>query len=269
VDRGEFQADFLDVGQGLAVVIRTARHTLLYDAGFSNDSGFDVGRQVILPYLWHEGVSRLDRVVLSHDDRDHVGGYDSVARELTVGELNVMPGSRFLSRSSAARVCRAGEQWQWDGVDFSFLHPPGTGPTSENNRSCVLKITSRGGSVLLTGDIEKSVEDKLIKQYPDGLKTDVLLAPHHGSATSSSAGFIAATQPSEVVYAAGYRNRFGFPRPDVQQRYAMAGSQQWNTADTGMIRYRFTKRPGHFQRQHYRDTSRRIWQPATEHSPAK
>ena len=156
VREGEFLADFLDVGQGLAVVIRTHSHSLLYDAGYSNDSGFDIGRRVILPYLWHEGISHLDHVVLSHDDRDHVGGYRSVSLEVPVDNLSVMPGSRFLSFSHA-RECYQDQRWQWDGVEFRFLHPSQGQAGKENNRSCVLKVTGRAGNVLLTGDIEREM----------------------------------------------------------------------------------------------------------------
>ena len=269
VDQHEFQVDVLDVGQGQAVVVRTARHTLLYDAGFSNDSGFDIGQRVILPYLWHEGIRALDHVVLSHDDRDHIGGYDSVRREMPVGRLSVMPGSRYMSGPDEAVVCRAGEQWQWDGVGFEFLHPDNNPEASENNRSCVLKISARGGSVLLTGDIEKAVEQKLVADGRNKLRADILLTPHHGSATSSSPEFIAAVLPREVVHSAGFRNRFGFPKPSVTARYRQAGVAQWTTANTGMIRFRFRDQAGSYERSIYRQDKQRFWQSSTKHATSK
>ena len=265
----EYQVDFLDVGQGLAVVVRTAEHTLLFDAGFSNDSGFDIGQRVILPYLWHQGIRKLDHVVLSHDDRDHVGGFDSIAREFSPTQLTVMPGSRYLDSGLASTACRAGQQWQWDGVNFEFLHPGEDPGGKDNNRSCVLRISSPGGSVLLTGDIERSIEQLLVRQFPKRLDADILLAPHHGSATSSSAAFIRAVRPLEVVYTAGFRNRFGFPKASVRQRYEEAGVRQWNTSDTGMLRYRFKDRAGDHSRSIYREQTRRLWHSYTEHDMTK
>jgi competence protein ComEC len=259
LDEHEFQVDFLDVGQGLAVVVRTAEHTLLYDTGFSNDTGFDVGQRVILPYLWHQGITVLNRVVLSHDDRDHVGGYASVSSEIPVRQLTVMPGSKYLADSSVA-VCQAGEGWSWGGVDFQFLHPQVNAGGQENNRSCVLKISGRGGSVLLTGDIEKSAEKNLILHAHNQLQADILLAPHHGSKTSSTRDFIASVKAKEVVYSAGYRNRFGFPRPEVMARYTRTSARQWNTADSGMLRYRFDGMKDRYQRWVYRHENRRFWQ---------
>jgi len=259
VKEHEFQVDFLDVGQGLAVVVRTADHTLLYDAGFSNDTGFDIGQRVLLPYFWHQGITALDRVVLSHDDRDHIGGYASVSREIPVGQLTVMPGSKYLKDASNV-ACRSGEYWAWNGVDFRFLHPQGDGDGKENNRSCVLRISSPHGRVLLTGDIEKSAETDLIALANDQLPADILSAPHHGSNTSSTSEFIASVNPKEVVYSAGFRNRFGFPKPAVVARYKMLDIKQWNTADSGMLRYRFDDEKGHYQRWVYRHEKRRFWQ---------
>ena len=180
-----------------------------------------------------------------------------------------MPGSRYLQSSQSYRACSAGQEWQWDGVDFEFLHPGDDPGSKDNNRSCVLRVSSSGGSVLLTGDIEKSVEHVLARQSPGRLDSDILLAPHHGSGTSSSAVFIQAVRPREVVYTAGFRNRFGFPKASVRQRYEAAGVRQWNTADTGMLRYRFTTRAGDYSRVRYRQGTRRLWHPFTEHVLSK
>ena len=249
---GEFQLDILDVGQGLAVVVRTTNYTLLYDTGYSSQSGFDIGRQVVLPYLWHQGIGELDHVMLSHDDRDHTGGFAAVQAGMPVHQLSVMPGSRFLGKSTATRACASGQHWNWDGIDFHVLHPePGTAG-SDNNRSCVLRVSGPGGSVLLTGDIEAAAEQQLVRRYRGALAADVLLAPHHGSATSSSAGFVQTVRPREVIYSAGFRNRYGFPRPEVTARYDPVTSRQFLTADTGMLRYRFSSKPGQYTRHSYR-----------------
>lgn len=269
VDRHEFQVDILDVGQGLAVVVRTAEHTLLYDTGFSSNSGFDTGRRVILPYFRHEGVHTLDQVVLSHDDQDHAGGYDSIRREMAIRKLTVMPGSHYLAERHTANICQAGDRWQWDGVNFEFLSPGVSPEGNENNRSCVLKISADGGSILLTGDIEKTVERKLVTANGSQLRADILLAPHHGSATSSSREFIDSVKPAEVVFTAGFRNRFGFPKPSVVARYRQAGVRQWVTADTGMIRYRFRDRADSYKRFIYREEQRRFWQSRIGHRDSK
>lgn len=250
VDQGSFRVDILDVGQGLSVVVRTAHHVLLYDAGFSNHRGFDLGERVVIPYLRHEGVRAIDRAILSHDDSDHIGGFDSVRDKMPTDDVLVMPGSVYQERY-AARACNAGQNWSWDGVGFQVLVAAPEYFSNENNRSCVLKVSSRAGSVLLTGDIENQAEIGLIQHYADELESDILLAPHHGSATSSSADFIAHVNPREVVFSSGFRNRFGFPDPDVSRRYELAGVRQWTTSMTGMIRYEFESQ-GSVSRQHYR-----------------
>jgi competence protein ComEC len=262
---GEFQVDFLDVGQGLSVVVRTATRTLLYDTGFSNDDSFDIGQSVVIPYLRHQGVKQLDHVVLSHDDRDHVGGYQSISNDFSIERLTVMPGSRYLADSGEASACQSGDFWQWDGVEFRFLHPDTPGAMKENDRSCVLRISGPGGSVLLAGDIEETAERMLTSRFREGLRADILLAPHHGSATSSSVAFIDRVRPREVVYSVGYRNRFGFPRAVVTERYRAHGAQQLNTAHSGMLRYHFRLQPGDYRREIYRQEQRKIWYQATEH----
>jgi competence protein ComEC len=261
----EYLVDFLDVGQGLAVVVRTSNHVLLYDTGFANDGGFDIGQRVIAPYLWHQGIARLDRVILSHDDQDHTGGYRFLADEFAIDHLNVMPGSRYRSDSEQVSTCHAGDSWQWDGIRFRFLHPGSTAYGKENDRSCVLHISGPGGSVLLTGDIEQHAEIDLVDRFRDRLAADILLAPHHGSGTSSSVEFIAQVKPGEVIYSAGFRNRFGFPRPEITRRYDNHGVLQHSTATTGMVRFYFQARPGGYQRKLYRQQRQNIWQQVSEH----
>ncbi len=186
----ELQIDFLDVGQGLSIVVRTHRHVLLYDAGFRAGEHFDIGRMVILPYLWHEGITHIHRVILSHDDKDHTGGYKAVIDGVTTDSLTVMPGSEFKSRYPYSQVCQAGQKWHWDGVDFDILYPTAMAQKnhklSENNRSCVLRIRHKGRTILLTGDIEARAEREMATLYGEHLKADVISAPHHGSATSST-----------------------------------------------------------------------------------
>jgi competence protein ComEC len=220
---GEAWITALDVGQGLAVVVRTASRTLLYDAGPSYGPEADSGGRVVVPLLRGAGVRGVDMMVLSHEDMDHIGGALTVLETLEVQTLNSSLGrSHGLNAvvATAAR-CAAGTAWDWDGVRFEFLHPPaGWAGARRNNQSCVLRVEAGGASMLLTGDIERLAESVLTKMDP---KSDVLLVPHHGSRTSSSAEFIAAVAPRWAVVPAGYRNRFGHPSREVLERYAAAG----------------------------------------------
>ncbi len=197
------------MGQGLAVVVRTSNHTLLYDAGPAFEDGFDAGESVVAPYLLSRGVNHLDLLLLSHGDNDHAGGVSAVRRLLKVDRE---------TGTEHGEPCREGQNWEWDGVRFTLLHPDG-GEWSDNNRSCVLRVESPGFSVLLAGDIEKKAERRLVEEKPESLKADVLIAPHHGSKTSSTEEFVAAVQPKVVIYGAGWRNHFKHPRPEVVERY--------------------------------------------------
>lgn len=253
-----FQVDFLDVGQGLAIVVRTANYVMLYDTGFRANARFDVGQQVIVPYLRHQGIRRLDKIVLSHDDKDHVGGFSAVAREIEVGRVMQMPGS-VLDLPQDSSTCMAGEQWQWDGVQFDVLYPFDKPLTRGNNRSCVIRISQGMHSVLLTGDIEAEAERQLSRYYADRLQSHVVSSPHHGSATSSTTEFIQHLDAAHVVHSAGYRNRFGFPRPDVVQRYRQAGVRQWHNDMHGMVRFVFFPQQEKPWIQTYRQTQKRFW----------
>lgn len=233
---GRAWIDFLDVGQGLAVVVRTRGHTLVYDPGPLYGPEADAGGRVLLPFLRFSGVDRVDRLVISHRDSDHAGGTASLLAALPVADLR----SSFAT-DPAAR-CRAGERWQWDGVDFVFLHPPaavytvdGEKMPKSNHLSCVLRITAGGHHLLLTGDIEAVDEARLLAAAPRELLADVLLVPHHGSKTSSTPEFIAAVAPLHAVFTVGYRNRFGHPRPEILARYTAHGTQTWRSDRDGMI----------------------------------
>lgn len=241
--RGGFELTALDVGQGLAVVVRTANHTLLYDAGPAFEDSFDAGESVVAPFLLRQGLRRIDLLFLSHGDNDHSGGMPSVRKLMNVAAEAGTEG--------AAR-CEDGMAWVWDGVRFSVLHPdaaPGASADgnrsfsmtsaqthwSENNRSCVLKIEGGGFSILLAGDIEKDAERRLLADHRERLKSDVLIAPHHGSKTSSTPEFVQAVQPALVIYGAGWRNHFRHPRPEVVERYAALGARQYVTGNGGAI----------------------------------
>ena len=237
-EAGEAWVDVLDVGQGLAVVVRTARHTLLYDVGPRYGPQADAGQRVVVPHLRAVGVRRIDQLLLSHRDQDHTGGVDSVRAEFTVGEIRASFGA------SDYLPCRDGTEWALDGVRFALLHPGADdGPAtrrSTNASSCVLRIESRAGaSLLLTGDLEGAGEKALLQRYaarPADLRADAVLAPHHGGRGGSGAAFVAAVAPAHTLISAGYRNPFGHPHRDVLERYA--ASRVWRTDRDGALHLR-------------------------------
>jgi competence protein ComEC len=213
------------VGQGLAVLVRTASRTLLYDAGPAYGPEADSGGRIVVPLLRATGVRSVDLLVLSHEDIDHLGGALTLLEAIEVQALaSSLPQDHPLqSLVPVPRRCVAGMAWDWDGVRFEFLHPPrGWEAARRNNQSCVLRITAGRASVLLTGDIERAAEEELVKSNAAS-GVDVLLVPHHGSRTSSSEEFIAALAPRWAIVPAGYRNRFGHPGREVVERYARAG----------------------------------------------
>ena len=222
---GEFELLAADIGQGNAVLVRTATHALLYDAGPRYSLESDAGHRVLVPLLKALDV-RLDRVVLSHRDTDHVGGAQAVlAMQPQADLLSSIEADHALQTLRPALRCEAGQHWEWDGVQFEILHPRAQDyepKPKPNALSCVLRIASGTQSALLVGDIEQAQEARLVA---DGapLRATVLLVPHHGSKTSSSAAFLDAVQPELALVQAGYRNRFGHPTRPVLERYQERG----------------------------------------------
>lgn len=229
---GRVRVAVLDTGQGLAVVVSTRNHHLLYDTGPWFSPRFDAGSDVVVPYLRHRNIRRLDRVIVSHADADHAGGLPGVVMAWPQAHYSGAEPATFPAAARATR-CEAGQGWQWDGVRFELLHP-GAGRYSRNNGSCVLRIRIGQQTVLLPGDIERVVEHQLLQAGLDG-PLALLVAPHHGSTTSSSPAFVAALRPQVVVHASGFQNRFNHPAPTVQARYARSGSHQYLTAYGGAI----------------------------------
>ncbi len=229
---GQWRLLAIDVGQGNAVLVRTAHHALLVDTGPSQTDESGAGDRIVTPVLHGQGVARLDRVVLSHQDADHVGGARAVLTSFGVTRLlTSIPPSHPLVRDTPGVVrCERGLRWRWDGVDFEFLHP---GPIEldrsaaqrkSNARSCVLRIHGPGGSALLAGDIERGQERLLGDLFGNaGLQADVLVAPHHGSKTSSTARWLDQVAPRWAIFQVGYRNRFGHPADPVLDRYRARG----------------------------------------------
>ena len=234
--RGEAWITALDVGQGLAVLVRTANRALLYDAGPAYGPEADSGGRIVVPLLRATGVRSVDLLVLSHEDIDHLGGALTVLEALEVHALaSSLPRSHSLhSLAPMPRRCAAGIAWNWDGVRFEFLHPPAGWETARrNNQSCVQRVTAGTSSMLLTGDIERAAELFLLESKIS--RSDALLVPHHGSRTSSSEEFIAAVAPRWAIVPAGYRNRFGHPAREVLERYARAGVTVLRTDRDGAV----------------------------------
>jgi len=233
---GALWLTLLDVGQGLSAVVQTSGHTLVFDTGGKFSENSDMGDAVVLPFLRWQGIARLDTLMISHNDNDHSGGAASLLAEIPVASIS-SSAPEWAERGKGG-YCRAGQQWQWDQVRFTLLSPPETAFTKENDNSCVLKIETGKFSFLLPGDIEQNAESWLARQYGEQLKSTILIAPHHGSKTSSSFDFLNQVQPELVAIPAGYLNRFGFPHKSVTARYQQLNLQWLNTSDAGAISIR-------------------------------
>lgn len=252
----------LDVGQGLAVVVEAGDKVLLYDTGPAFKSGFNTGEAVIVPYLYERGIKEIDTLVVSHNDNDHAGGLQGVLDNMSVATLITGIPKEFEHHGLKTNPCRKGMVWQWGGVRFQFLHPAGDDVHKfpKNNRSCVLLVTHpSGATALITGDIERQVEELLVEDQADLLDVDVLIAPHHGSNSSSTAAFIRRTSPHYVIFASGYRNPYHFPRKEVVARYEEFGAEWFNTASSGMVTFAFSERTALQRYPGYRGVRKRFW----------
>lgn len=234
VPAGGLRVTVLDVGQGLAVLVQTPGHALLYDTGpaFRNS---DAGERVVVPALQALDVRQLDTLLISHSDADHRGGAASVLERYPAGRLLGvgLPGRQ-------AVPCQAGSSWRWDGFVFEILHPAaGAELPDDNAGSCVLRISGAGVRLLLPGDIEASVEHELVS-HPGFGAADLVIAPHHGSRTSSSDAFVQATRPRYVIFSTGFRNRWHFPATDVVERWRQSGACVLDTGEDGALQFEVT-----------------------------
>jgi competence protein ComEC len=267
---GEFGLAVLDIGQGTAAVVQTANHTLVYDTGPRWTDSTDAGSRLIAPYLRAAGSAHIHGLVVSHLDIDHSGGARSLLKSLPVDWMltSVFAGSDIVNtaaeRGVPALACAAGQSWDWDGVRFAVLHPDADSyrlpAIKTNDRSCVIKVSTSKFSALLTADVEALSEAAIVNRYatdPETLRSDVLLMPHHGSTTSSTAPFIDAVAPKLAIINAGYRNRFGHPREVVLARYASRGIPVLRTDWHGAVLLRSDQAPGHIEKT--RETRQRYW----------
>ncbi len=256
-DEGSLNLTLLDVGQGLSVVLQTKNHSLVFDTGPRYSARSDAGKNIIIPFLKSQGISRVDALIVSHGDNDHSGGANAL--------LNTFPVQMLYSGASTKRwqhkqsiPCNAGQSWQWDGIQFEILHPQKNVARGGNNRSCVLQVRVDDKVILLPADIEKKAEAQLIQYYGEQLKSDILIAPHHGSKTSSSSAFMEAVSPELVLIADGYRNRYRFPHYSVIKRYDSDSIKWFETQNSGAISVNITS-TGISQPLRWRDKLRRYW----------
>jgi len=233
---GEATLNLLDVGQGLASLIQTKNHTLIFDTGPKFSETLDAGNRVILPYLKSQNIRQLDAVVVSHADMDHRGGLASLLANIPVKKVFV--NDQHILKT--AELCRSNIHWEWDGVQFQFLMKGLDVFSDTNNTSCVLKVSNKKHAFIIAGDLEKPAEIVLAREYGDQLKADLITANHHGSKTSSSLEWIEATDPRFVLFSAGYLNRFHFPSQVVVERYKNFHVKTFSTVDCGMIRWELT-----------------------------
>lgn len=259
---GEMWVTAFDVGQGTALLIETPGRRLLYDTGPVYSPESDGGSRVILPYLKARGIDYLDGVVISHSDTDHAGGALSLLDAIAVGWVSSsLSEDHQINRAAAAhRRCEAGQMWEWDGLRFEMLHPS---PESydnphlkPNSRSCTLKISHAAGAILLPGDIERNDEAALLDSQGEHLRADVLLAPHHGSGTSSTRAFLEAVNPQLALFQVGYRNRYKHPKREVYERYGELGVRRLRSDESGAVMLRFNSK---LEAVEYRNEYARYW----------
>jgi len=247
-DPDDWQVNVFDVGHGLAVVIEKNHHVILYDVGAQYPSGFNISDAVILPFLQQRGIKHIDKVFISHNDNDHVGSLTTLVQKMPIDELiynqHFSTSRRATSANESIKIpqsaCLQGQNIQWQGLNIEQLWP--TSQTAENNDdSCVIKISDAMHSVLLTGDISKKVEKKLLNEpltkplTKQSLMVNVLIAPHHGSKSSSSSAFLQAVSPQYAIFSSGYLNRWHMPVQSVVMNYRKLGINTFNTAENGMI----------------------------------
>jgi competence protein ComEC len=236
-----FTVTAFDVGQGMALLVETRNHRLLYDTGPQYALDSNGGNRVIAPYLKGRGIAALDGIIVSHSDTDHSGGALALLASTKVDWVasSLWPNSAIVRAAPRHVRCAAGQHWSWDGVDFEMLHPAiasyADHALKANARSCTLRVSAGGRSVLLAGDIEAPQEARLVTTLAERLHADILLAPHHGSGTSSTPAFLHAVAPSFGVFQVGYRNRYHHPKPQVYERYGELGVERLRTDEMGAL----------------------------------
>jgi len=249
----ELQVSLLDVGQGLSLVIQTKNSVTVYDTGPRYGTGFTAAEAVLLPFLRQRGIHRIDTLVISHADNDHIGGLETLQEAFQIDHIIT---SR-IDKVTEAQECVAGQTWVYDRTQFSVISPQADTPVGSNNRSCVIMLEHLGTKVLLSGDIEKQVERFLVRNYSGLLSADILLVPHQGSKTSSTEQFLKAVSPNLAMLAAGYQNHYGHPHESVIQRYQANNIEVLSTIDHGSILLKINSHG--WAKILYRQQYRRFW----------
>ncbi len=267
VEQDKWRLVVLDVGQGLSVLIVKNGRAILYDTGASYPSGFNLAEAAVLPYLASQNIEKIDYLFISHSDNDHAGGLNHllakfnveivVANETDHHELTTFSNKRKRNQNVELRVetCKSGQQWHWQNLAVSALHPTKV-VGQDNDDSCVLHISDGNHSMLLTGDISRKIERKLAAQVQYG-NVDIVVAPHHGSKTSSSKAFIDWAAPRYSVFSAGFMNRWHMPNAEVLSRYRQSGVETLNTAESGMVQFIFNN--NHIEIVRYRTDIKPYW----------
>ncbi len=248
---GSWRVTVVDVGQGLSVLVEEGKRRLLYDTGPGFPSGSTAAELTLLPLLQRRGIDRLDLLVISHDDSDHAGGWPTLRDALPIDRL--LAGE---PRDERAEPCRDGMQWRWQQLTFRVLHPVNDRPAG-NHASCVLLVGDGTTSLLLPGDIDRLAEGRLLAEHKLAPVT-LLLAPHHGSRSSSSPAFVRAMQPRYIIFSAGYHNHFGHPHPEVVERYREVGAARLDTAHSGALTFLIND-DGEINLSEQRAARRRYW----------
>ena len=234
LEEGKLRFYLLEVGQGLSAVIQTKNHIVLYDVGPTFGPNHSAGDRVILPFLKTLGIEVIDKIILSHGDSDHTGGLNAIMSEMPVNQILTSEPERIPHK---AIHCDVNQSFEFDNALFKILTLEKDHPEKSNNRSCVLQIVLGDKKILLTGDIEKKVEHQLVRRYGKKLASDILIAPHHGSESSSSFEFIESVSPKYVLFPTGKDNPWHFPNPRVLERYQAVGAKLLNTTETGAIEF--------------------------------
>jgi len=273
---GEFKVTALDIGQGTAVLIETASKKILYDTGPIQGKKDDAGQRVILPYLRGRGIQKIDLMVISHSDSDHIGGGTTLLKSIQFDSMmGSLPSTNSLLKDLQARnipslPCRHGQRWTWDGVEFIIWHPHEDTLFEEqysrkpNEMSCVLEVRNQSHSFWLTGDVEKQAESEIIDRLNHtnlremGNRKLVFMAPHHGSKTSSSLDLLNKLSPDLAFAQNGYRNRYGHPHPTVSERYRSLQIPFYQTPNTGAQIWLFDNK-GRSLLRFWRHDIKRLW----------
>ncbi len=245
----------LDVGQGLSAIVQTQHHVLVFDTGPRMSASFDMGESVVVPFLHVMGTKQIDMVVISHGDNDHIGGVQAVLKQFPVSVIKTSVPEKFVK----AEYCLQGTAWNWDGVHFEFIYPTSDTLHLGNDSSCVLRVTSHGKHILLTGDVEKFAERSMLSNVAEALSADIIVAPHHGSKTSGLIRFVAAVNPHFVLYPIGYRNRYHFPHRSVVAAYHDLNAIAYDTAHDGAIQFQILTQSDIALPSLYREVHKHYW----------